>query len=150
MMFDRLRRLMDSPLGAVLGGAAYGSWAVIANWSAGNAAALRIGAAHFAMSTGLTLAGVAVMNRLFALARRPEAGAGLAFCGSMALTYTLLISVHTALHTPQLLLTLAPGFIPTVSFCTLYSLLLLRHARQQRSAPPPLPEVRDEIPSVLR
>ena len=150
MMFDRLRRLMDSPLGAVLGGAAYGSWAVIANWSAGNAAALRIGAAHFAMSTGLTRAGVAVMNRLFALARRPEAGAALAFCGSMALTYTLLIGVHTAMGTPQLLLTLAPGFIPTVSFCTLYSLLLLRHAREQRSVPTPLTEVRDEIPSVLR
>lgn len=150
MMFDRLRRLMDSPLGAVLGGAAYGSWAVIANWSAGSAAALRIGAAHFAMSTGLTLAGVAVMNRLFALARRPQAGAALAFCGSMALTYALLISVHTALHTPHLLLTLAPGFIPTLSFCTLYSLLLLRHARQQQMPQTTPNEERDEIPSVLR
>lgn len=150
MMFDRLRRLMDSPLGAILGGAVYGGWAMFANASAGSAAALRIGAAHFAMSCGLTLAGVTVMNRLFAMARRPQTGAALAFCGSMALTYTLLIGVHTALHTPHLLLTLAPGFIPTLSFCVLYSLLLLRHARQQPQAPALPNEVRDEIPSVLR
>lgn len=151
-MFDRLRRLLDSPLGAVLGGAVYGSWAVFANVSAGPAAALRIGAAHFAMSTGLTLAGVAMMNRLFALARSAEAGAALAFCGSMALTYTLLITVHTAIGTPHILLTLTPGFIPTVSFTLLYSLLLLRHARrlQISGTDAHAPEAGDEIPSVLR
>ena len=60
-MFDRLRRLMDSAFGAVLGGALYGSWAAFANWTAGAPAALRIGATHFAMSTGLTLAGVAII-----------------------------------------------------------------------------------------
>lgn len=131
-MFDRLRRLLDSPLGAVLGGAAYGSWAIFANWIAGPAHAIRIGLAHFAMSTGLTLIGVALMNRLFALVQRPLHGAVLAFCGSMAVTYTLLISVHLMLGTPNIALTLAPGLLPTTSFCVLYPLLLLRE-RQPRT-----------------
>lgn len=129
-MFDRLRRLLDSPLGAVLGGAVYGSWASYANWVAGPASALRIGFAHFAMSTGLTVIGVALMNRLFALSRRPRIGAVLAFCGSMAATYSLLIGVHLALGTPHIALTLAPGLIPTTSFCVLYPLLLLRESRR--------------------
>ena len=149
-MFDRLRNLMDSPLGAVLGGGAYGSWAVFANWFAGPDFALRIGATHFAMSTGLTLIGVALMNRLFRLARQPRTGAVLAFCGSMAVTYALLIGVHLAIGTPRIALTLAPGLIPTASFCVLYPLLLLRQARAAAAASalaPRHPEIRDEIPT---
>ena len=152
-MFDRLRRLMDSALGAVLGGACYGSWATFANWSAGATTAMRIGTAHFAMSTGLTMAGVAIMNRLFALSRDPRRGAVIAFCGSMAFTYTLLISVHTLIGTPHILLTLAPGFIPTVSFCVLYPLLLLRQVRTRELAsqtPDANAEIDDEIAPVVR
>lgn len=151
-MFDRLRRLMDSAFGAVLGGAFYGSWATFANWSAGEHAALRIGFTHFLMSTGLTLAGVAIMNRLFRFGRTPRQGAVIAFFGSMTFTYTLLISVHRLIGTPHILLTLTPGFIPTVSFCVVYPLLLLRQQRQQ-----PQPdtddthaEVDDEIAPVIR
>ncbi|NGY05456.1 hypothetical protein [Solimonas terrae] len=150
-MFDRLRRLMDSPLGAILGGAFYGSWATFANWSAGVHAAARIGFIHFLMSTGLTLAGVAIMNRLYHLARRPRNGAIIAFCGSMACTYTLLIGVHSLIGTPHILLTLAPGFIPTVSFCVVYPLLLLRHARQnQGTHRDDAMEVDHEVASVIR
>jgi hypothetical protein len=153
-MFDRLRRLMDSVFGAILGGACYGSWATFANWSAGAAAALRIGATHFAMSTGLTLAGVAIMNHLFALSRDPRRGAVLAFGGSMAFTYTLLIGVHRLIGTPHILLTLAPGFIPTLSFCVLYPLLLLRQSRERRqrgdAAASATAEIDDEIASVVR
>ena len=126
-MFERLRRLMDSPLGALLGGACYGGWAVFANWAAaGHEAALRIGATHWAMSTGLTLIGVGLMNRLFRLGGGGRRGAALAFCGSMLCTYALLLSVHWAIGTPHILLTLAPGLLPTIGFCTVYSLLLLR------------------------
>ncbi len=132
-MFDRLRQLMDSPFGAILGGACYGSWACFANWSAGAHAALRIGFTHFLMSTGLTLAGVAIMNLLFRLGSTPLRGTAVAFCGSMGFTYTLLISVHLLIGTPRILLTLAPGLIPTISFCIVYPLLLLRQARTRRT-----------------
>lgn len=149
-MFDRLRRLMDSVFGAVLGGACYGSWACFANWSAGAPAALRIGFTHFLMSTGLTLAGVAIMNRLFRLARVPLHGALLACCGSMSFTYSLLIGVHRLIGTPHILLTLAPGLIPTLSFCIAYPLLLLRATQPAQAADAALPEAGNEIASVVR
>jgi len=149
-MLDGLRRLMDSVLGAVLGGACYGAWASYANLSAGMPGALRIGLTHFAMSTGLTLGGVKLMNRLFALSREPRLGAMLAFAGSMSLTYALLIGVHALIGTPHILLTLAPGLIPTLSFCTLYPLLLLRQARSARMSAMPAVEVDDEAAPVVR
>lgn len=137
-MFDRLRRLLDSPLGAVLGGAVYGSWAVWVNLVAGLGAALRIGTAHWAMSTGLTLIGVKLMNRLFRCSGDPRRAALCAFAGSLALTYMLLLGVHLALGTPHILLTLAPGLLPTIAFTALYSLLLLRHAGQHQRNDVPL------------
>jgi hypothetical protein len=150
-MFDRLRRLMDSVFGAVLGGAFYGSWATFANWSAGASRAERIGFTHFLMSTGLTLAGVAIMNRLFRLGRTPSLGAIIAFSGSMSFTYGLLISVHRLIGTPHILITLAPGFIPTVSFCVVYPLLLLREARAASlHSTDDHPEVDHEIAPVIR
>jgi hypothetical protein len=82
------------------------------------------------MSLGLTLIGVRLMNRLFERARDPRLGALLAFCGSMSVTYALLVGVHLAIGTPHILLTLTPGFLPTIGFCVAYSLLLLRRARQ--------------------
>ena len=79
---QQLHRLLNSVFGAALGAACYGLWATYANWSAGSGAATRIGLTHFAMSLGLTLIGVRLMNRLFERARDPRLGALLAFCGS--------------------------------------------------------------------
>ena len=116
----------------------------------GGPTALRIGATHFAMSTGLTLAGVAIMNHLFDLAREPRRGALLAGCGSLAFTYTLLIGVHSLIGTPHILLTLTPGFVPTVSFCVLYPSLLLRQARTTAVAAITDDPVPDEITPLVR
>lgn len=127
-VFQRLHRLLDSRFGAVLGGAAYGGWAVFANWHAVGQAAWRIGGAHFAMSTALTWSGVRLMSWLFGLAAVPALGALLAGFGSLTATYALLLSVHWMIGTPHILLTLAPGLIPTVAFCLLYSLLLFNHS----------------------
>jgi hypothetical protein len=129
---DRLHALVDSPWGAVLGGALYGSWAVVANVSHGAWTALRVGLIHFAMSTGLTFAGVRLMSGFFGLARRPQQGALLAACGSLATTYGLLIGVHHAIGTPEIFLTLLPGILPTLGFTLGYSLLLLRKANARQ------------------
>lgn len=127
-LFKRLHQLMDSAFGAVLGGAAYGGWAVFANWQAVGQAAWRIGGAHFAMSTALTWSGVRVMSWLFGRVSEPALGALLAGLGALAATYGLLVPVHLALGTPHLLLTLAPGMGPTLAFCVLYSLLLFNQS----------------------
>lgn len=128
--FDRLHRWLDSPLGALIGAAAYGSWACYANLSAGWRRALTIGLAHFATSFVLTFSGVKVMNALYAWARSPWRGAS-AFFGSLGLTYGALLGVHTLLGTPHILMTLAPGLLPTVGFCSGYTWLLFRAERRQ-------------------
>jgi hypothetical protein len=130
-LLDTLHRWLDGPLGALIGGAAYGSWACYANLSAGSQRAILIGLVHCATSFTLTLSGVKVMNALYAWARSPWRGAS-AFCGSLALTYASLMVVHTALGTPHILLTLAPGLLPTIGFCFGYTLLLFRRDRQQQ------------------
>lgn len=123
---QRLYRLMDSPQGAVLGGLCYGLWALFVNRHAGWPHAIVIGCAHWAMSALLTYGSVSLMRTLFWLPREPRSGFYLAVAGSLTLTYTMLIGVHTAIGTPQILMTLAPGFLPTVSFVLVYSSLLLR------------------------
>jgi hypothetical protein len=162
-LLDLLHELLDSPAGAVLGGLIYGCWAVYINLGAGWPHALRIGAAHAAMSCFLTMSGVAIMNRLFRLRREARAGAVLACLGSLVFTYSLLISVHLVIGTPRILLTLAPGLLPTLSFCVGYSLLLWRQAQGQTQARDPattgsvsvhnnnsVEEPHDEIPTLVR
>lgn len=123
-----LYRLMDSPLGAVLGALVYGLWAFHINRTAGLAQAVLIGTAHWMMSVVITLSCVHLMRTLFWLPERPKHGALLAIAGSLLATYTLLIGVHLWIGTPNILLTLAPGLLPTIGFATVYSGLLLRES----------------------
>ncbi len=121
-----LYRLMNSPFGAVLGGLVYGLWALGVNRHAGWPHAAVIGCAHWAMSVVITMGCVALMRTLFWLPRSPRNGALLAAGGSLLLTYTLLITVHTMIGTPNILVTLAPGMLPTIGFAVVFSSLLLR------------------------
>jgi hypothetical protein len=129
---SELFRLMDSPVGAVLGGLCYGLWALFVNRGAGWPHASLIGAAHWTMSASLTYGCVSLMRRLFRVPADPRLGAMLAAGGSLVATYTLLISVHTMIGTPHILWTLAPGLPPTIAFAVTYASLLLREARRRR------------------
>lgn len=120
-----VRYLMDSWFGAVLGGGVYGGWAVWANWSQGANMALAIGAAHWLTSALLTFFGTMAMRQFYGNAKG-WAGSLRAFAGGLGLTYASLLAVHGLLGTEQLLLTLAPGIIPNLLFCTSYALLLKR------------------------
>lgn len=116
---------MDSWLGAVLGGGVYGAWAVWANWAQGASMAWSIGAAHWLTSALLTFFGTMAMRQFYG---QPSGWLGSlrAFGGGLALTYISLFAVHGLLGTEQLLLTLAPGIIPNILFCSSYALLLKR------------------------
>lgn len=131
-LLSRLFRLMDSPAGAALGALVYGAWAYFVNRHAGMAHASLIGATHWMMSVAITMACVGLMRGLFGLARRPWVGALLSVSGSLGATYSVLIGVHLWIGTPHILLTLAPGLLPTIGFATIYTSLLLR----ERSRPP--------------
>jgi hypothetical protein len=120
-----IRHLMDSWFGAILGGSIYGAWAAWANWDQGMSKALVIGLAHWTTSALLTFFGTMTMRQFYG--KRGGWLSGLrAWAGGLCLTYAALFVVHTTLHTEHLLLTLAPGVVPNVLFCTSYALLLIR------------------------
>ncbi len=120
-----VRYLMDSWPGALLGGGVYGAWAAWANWAQGAGAALGIGAAHWLTSALLTFFGTMAMRRFYGVGRG-RSGSLYAFGGGLTLTYVSLFAVHGLLGTQQLLLTLAPGIVPNILFCSSYALLLKR------------------------
>ncbi|WP_428309937.1 hypothetical protein [Hydrocarboniphaga sp.] len=121
-----LRRLTDSLLGAMLGALVYAAWVLFVNWDAGHRIAMTAASFHWVMSTFLTYTGTGVMRQFYRLADRPRVGALLACGGGLLFTYALLISVHHAIGTPHIALTLAAGAIPTLVFCISYSSLLVR------------------------
>lgn len=132
MWLNRLHNLLDSPLGAMLGGAVYGVWAFGVNHHAGADNAVWIGLSHWGLSSALTFFGVRIMRLGYRLGPSLRWRFGLSFLSSMLFSYALLIGLHLALATPQILLTLAPGFLPTVGFAVGYSLLLYREESLQQ------------------
>ena len=124
----RLRRLTDGLAGAVLGGAVYAAWVAAVNWDAGIKIAFTAALAHWVMSTFITYTGTGWMRRMDALGSTAIERIALAFFGGLAFTYAVLISVHQALGTPHLALTLAAGVVPNLLFCGGYALLLARTA----------------------
>ncbi len=121
-----LRRAADSFAGAVFGALVYAAWATFANWDAGAKLALGIGLSHWLTSTFITYSGTGVMRHFFAAATTPRDGAVLAFVAGLAYTYLVLLTVHYAIGTPHIPLTLLAGVIPNVLFCFSYALLLSR------------------------
>ena len=120
-----VRSLMDSRFGAILGGGVYGAWAVWANWSQGSAHAWGIGLAHWTTSALLTFFGTMAMRKFYGNGQGWTGGLR-ALSGGLCLTYASLLLVHSAIRTEHVLLTLAPGIVPNVLFCTGYALLLMR------------------------
>jgi uncharacterized membrane protein (UPF0136 family) len=116
---------MDSWFGAILGGGVYGAWAVWANWSQGSTHAWGIGLAHWTTSALLTFFGTMAMRQFFGRSVGWVGGCR-AFIGGLSLTYFTLLVVHAAIRTEHVLLTLAPGIIPNILFCSTYALLLAR------------------------
>ena len=94
-----LYRLMDSPLGAVLGAMVYGLWAFYVNRHAGLPHAALIGFTHWMMSVAITMGCVALMRTLFWLPSRPRHGALLSIAGSMvkAMNYRFDPAAETAM-----------------------------------------------------
>ena len=125
VILQRIRWLADSWFGAVLGAAAYGAWAVWANWSEGPMQAFRIGCAHWLASAFLTYCGTYVMRQLFGQRNTVVAGVR-SIGGGLLFTYGILLLVHTLVNTQHILLTLAPGLVPNVLFCVGYTALLSR------------------------
>lgn len=105
---------------ATAGSAAYGGWAAFANSDHGARAAWSAGLTQAGMSFVttffLTLLGDWILRR-FSRARSQIAAAALVTPGAIA---AVLASVHTAVRTPNVLLTIAPSVIGGTVFCVAY------------------------------
>ena len=130
----QLRRLAESPAGAVLGAGLYAVWAVAVNWESGARTALGAGGAHWVMSALLTYYGALAMRRCFERFESAYLGACGAFAAGMLLTYAVLCAVHWLIGTPNLVLTLSLGFVPTTAFCASYATLLAGGTRMGGAA----------------
>lgn len=117
----------------MLGAAVYGGWATWANWPQGASTAIKIGLTHWVASMLLTHYGTAAM-RVFAGRSGGITSALRAGIGGLLLTYLSLLMIHSALGTEHLLVTLLPGIIPNILFCSGYALLLLRTEPSQVKA----------------
>ena len=96
-----------------------------------------IGLGHWTTSALLTFFGTAAMRRFYG-SSSGWSGMARAFGGGLCLTYCALFAVHSALGTQHLWLTLAPGLIPNILFCSSYAGLLhhtLHAAPPARSLP---------------
>jgi hypothetical protein len=125
-VWSLLRRFVGSAAGALLGGMLFAAWAAFANRDGGAYVSLRSSLGQCFVSATLTFIDARLMNRIFRFAGGDRAGAVCAVVASLVLTYTLVIGVHMALHTPHILLTVLPGMPPTVGFSLMYATLLLR------------------------
>lgn len=122
---QRLRSLIDSFWGAVLGTFIYAAWAAYANWEAGSIVAIRAALTQWLISIIVTYYGFAVMRWCYGSSRPWVAGLR-AFLGGLTLTYIFAFTFHGFLGTPNILLTLAAGLIPNVFIDASYALLLMR------------------------
>lgn len=125
-LWRRLFNMMDGLTGASLGFLFYGGWAVFANWPHGQWIALRSGLAQGTMSFVVTLSGVLLMRALFRVPGPTWWRAGCAALGGLAIIYTVILSVHWYLGTPEVFLTLLPGLPITIAFCLVFSISLAR------------------------
>lgn len=129
----RLLDLMGSWVGALAGASFYGAIVTLVNWNEGAAHALLSGAGHATVSAALTLFGTTWMRWVFGKQAAGVHRGAVTFMSGLGLTYLLLVSIHTLLGTPRLLLSLMPGVIPNVLFCATYSGLLARTAMPHSS-----------------
>lgn len=112
-----LLSLADGLSGACIGFVFYGLWTLWANGEHGLTIAARAALLHGSLSFIVTFSGTWLMKTL----HRGTAPAWWRFwravCGTLISLYTLIVGAHWLNGTPEILLTLAPGFPITVIFC---------------------------------
>lgn len=118
---------------AVIG---YGTWAYWANCNADMpdavATAWRAAAIQGGYAGGLTLVNVYVLEILFnrlALYVSTVISGSMAVLSAMVAQYALIIPVHILNHTPNILMTLAPGLVIGTAFSITY---VYNHSRQKK------------------
>lgn len=125
-------------LAALIGGGAYGCWAVFTHDRLGLGVALRAGLAQVALSVIATLVAVLVLERLFRWPSNPVRGFWLAALGTSTLSAVWLCAGHALAGTPHIVVTIAPPVIVGTASDFLYAgalLALVRRGADTAGAP---------------
>jgi hypothetical protein len=117
---------------AVLGFAAFGAWAALANWSHGAHARLVAGVTQGTLSFCTTFTISMVAEVICATTRRRALQLALSTVGTASVLAMALAAVHAAVGTPEIVRTIAPSVLSGTIFCTSY-VLVLRRAQEGRA-----------------
>ena len=129
------RRLWDVArpvLAALVGGGAYGCWAMFTHHRLGLGVALHAGLTQVALSVIATLVAVLILERLFRLPSNPTHGFWLAAPGTSTLAIIWLVGGHALAGTPNIAVTIAPPAIVGTVCDFLYAGMLLTLAKRGR------------------
>lgn len=121
-----LRKTLHSLLPAVAGFLAYGGWAVYANWSYGTHSALKAGVTQGTFSFVLTL----ILNLFMLWLYRLGGPQPMRILSTVLLTCLLIYSLSWGVNylagTPEILMTVMPGWIFSTFYALGYTLSLTR------------------------
>lgn len=113
-------------LSGLAGFAVYGSWAGYANLAHGAEVALRSGLIQGSYSLALTFATTLLMERLYRLLQQLRAAVPLTIVLTGSLLLILPMFIHWLAGTPEILMTVLPGFAIGMVYTSVYVLALAR------------------------
>ena len=112
--------LVRSVLAGALGLVAYGGWAVFANYDHGIAVALRSGAVQGSYSFALTLTMTLLTEWLHGTLSSPRWRAPMTIAVVCALMLSTAYGIHAVAGTPEIWMTILPGFAIGCVYTTVY------------------------------
>lgn len=133
------RSLARSLVSACYAAAIYGGWGFYANHAHGTAIALRVMFAQAAASFAMTFVTTLLIEALLARLGHRWYGVAQTIVYTFAICQLLVLLVHLAVGTPEILRTMAPNLLIGATFTTVYTVGLSRVTRAQAAAPTPPP-----------
>ncbi len=118
--------LVRSLLAGLAGFLAYGGWAVYANWSHGETIAYRSGLVQGSYSFLLTWVMTLVTEWLFAKLANVPFRVALLMCMVMPILFATAYAINYAAGTPEILMTIIPGFVIGSTYTLVYVIGLER------------------------
>ena len=142
------RSLGRSISSACVASTIYGGWGFFANHSHGTAIAVRVMLAQAAASFAMTFVTTMLIEAILARLGRRRFAAAQTIVYTFVLCQALVLLVHLAVGTPEILRTMAPNLIVGISFTTAYTLGVHRVTSRAAAGGPadaPRPDAVDAV-----
>ena len=119
-----------SLLSAFAGFIAYGGWAFFANMEHGLEASLKAACTQGSFSFTLTLAMNLIMEWIFQLSNQPRIQAAMTVTVTCLMVYSASWGINYLTGTPEIFMTVLPGWIFSTIYVCMYTVTLFRLANQ--------------------